>query len=312
MLKKHWGKKVNNKIISITPSSKEDWLKARALDVTSTEVSALFGVNPYMTKFELWHRKNTGDLGSIAINDRMKWGNRLEESIAKGIAEDKGWEIKKKSEYMSLQSERIGASFDFEVLKPEAILEIKNVDYLKFKEGWVSNEDGTGEAPLHIELQVQQQMLVSGLPVVFIGALIGGNDVFTIEREADMEVIKEIRGEVKDFWQSIKEGKSPEPDFRKDAEFIAKIYSSSIKEKVVESSPIIDEIAREYKVVSDRIKELEEIKAGLKAKVLTAIGDAGKVIGNGYSISSGMIGESQVSYTRKGYRDFRILFKKGG
>ena len=45
---------------TITPSSKQDWLKARTEDITSTEVSALFGISPYTTAFELWHRKHDG------------------------------------------------------------------------------------------------------------------------------------------------------------------------------------------------------------------------------------------------------------
>ena len=38
-------------------TNKQDWLEYRLLDVTSTEVSALFNVNPYQTEFELYNQK---------------------------------------------------------------------------------------------------------------------------------------------------------------------------------------------------------------------------------------------------------------
>ena len=59
---------------SIIPASEEEWLKLRTLDVTSTESPALFGLSPYMTKFELWHRKKSGEVYTIKDNERMFWG----------------------------------------------------------------------------------------------------------------------------------------------------------------------------------------------------------------------------------------------
>ena len=38
-------------------TDKQSWLENRLLDVTSTEVSALFNLNPYITEFELYYQK---------------------------------------------------------------------------------------------------------------------------------------------------------------------------------------------------------------------------------------------------------------
>ena len=59
------------------------WLKARQQDVTSTESAALFGMSPYTTHFELWHRKHSNTAPEFKSNERMKWGNRLEAAIAR-------------------------------------------------------------------------------------------------------------------------------------------------------------------------------------------------------------------------------------
>ena len=62
--------------------SQEQWHAERAKDVTSTQVAALFGCNPYLTHLELWHQKATGYVEEFDNNDRVRWGNRLEASIA--------------------------------------------------------------------------------------------------------------------------------------------------------------------------------------------------------------------------------------
>ena len=138
---------------TITPRDREHWLSLRAQDLTSTDVAALFGMSPYKTKFELWHEKRSGEPVRIAQNDRMKWGTRLQDSIASGIAHDNGFSVDRFDGYMRIPSERIGSSFDF-FMEPNGILEIKNVDALIFRDGWIV-ENGEIEAPLHIEMQVQ-------------------------------------------------------------------------------------------------------------------------------------------------------------
>jgi predicted phage-related endonuclease len=66
----------------ITPDSQDHWLQLRTQDVTSTESAALFGMSPYVTQFELWHRKKSGEQPEFKTNERMRWGNRLEAAIA--------------------------------------------------------------------------------------------------------------------------------------------------------------------------------------------------------------------------------------
>ena len=47
-------------IETIPYTTEAAWLAARTHDLTSTEIAALFGCSPYLTKFELWHRKHDG------------------------------------------------------------------------------------------------------------------------------------------------------------------------------------------------------------------------------------------------------------
>jgi len=310
----------------IQPDNEAHWLEMRTKDVTSTESAALFGMSPYVTHFDLWHRKRSGDVPEFKANERMKWGNRLESAIAHGIAEENGWEIKPMKEYYRDPDARLGSSFDFVITNhPDgpAHLEIKNVDYLAFRDGWIEHDDGSIEAPEHIEMQVQHQMAVSGFARSFIGAFIAGNRGVVIERERDEAVIAAIRAKVAEFWASIEAGQEPTPVMPADAEVLIRLNQYAQPGKVLDASNN-EEIARlvaDYKHAADQAKNWEEDKEVCKAKLLEAIGDSEKVILEGWSISAGiqtetpptLITKEMVGLTyggRKGYRMLRISQRK--
>ena len=306
-------------------TTEANWLQARQRDVTSTESAALFGMSPYVTHFELWHRKRSGTAPEFKVNDRMKWGNRLEAAIAHGIAEEQGWEIQPMKDYWRDPDARLGSSFDFMItnLGEPTHLEIKNVDYLAFRDGWIEHEDGSIEAPEHIEMQVQHQMAVSGFKRAYIGAFIGGNRGVVIERERDEDVIRAIRAKVAEFWRTVDAGQEPDPVMPEDAEAVIRMHQYAEPGKILDASHD-EEIARlvaDYKAacaLRDQSKEDAEVA---KARLLERIGDAEKVLLPGFSISAGMIADTpptiitaemvgQTYGGRKGYRNLRITAKK--
>jgi putative phage-type endonuclease len=296
----------------VVPKDKQAWLELRTKYVTSTEISALFGLSPYLTEFELWHKKKSGQVPVIEPSERMKWGTRLQETIAGGIAEDNGWPLRLMNEFVFDDSIRAGSSFDYAIQNDNGILEIKNVDALAFKDGWIVDGDFV-EAPPHIELQVQYQLMLSCAEFAFIGALIGGNKVVLLERKPKLDIFAKIKERLAKFWASIDADQEPKPDFKRDAEFIASLYNTAIKGKILDAKenkefkPLTDM----HKILSDQIKDLEEEKEAIKAQLLVLMIDNEKVIGDGFSISAGVTPETFVeAYTRKGFRSVRIFLKK--
>lgn len=321
----------------IVPKNEQEWLNLRVEDITSTEVAALFGVSPYMTLFELWHRKKNKTVVEIEQNDRMKWGTRLQDSIAAGIAEDQGWTVRRMDEYIRNPNLRMGSSFDFEIMIPvdegavrkamhdgdsavigdavsekTGLLEIKNVDSLAFMQGWAVEGDDI-EAPPHIELQVQHQLAVTGRTFAYIGALVGGNTVKLIKREPDAKIIEAIRTQVASFWFSIAADKEPTPDFVRDAAFIARLYGYAEPDKIFDArgDANILSLVEKYRHFSEQEKKAKEERDAIKAQLLMTIGDAEKVTADGFSITANMVGPAHVEYDREGYRQFRVNWKKG-
>lgn len=301
------------------PADEAHWLELRLNDLTSTDIAALFGLSPYRTKFELWHEKASRQAVKLPDNPRMRWGRRLESTVAEGIAEDAGWQIRPMKEYMTLPACRVGASFDFRVRArrdaedsaDDAILEIKTVDALAFRNGWVIEQDYI-EAPSHIELQVQHQMLVSGLRRAFIGVLIGGNRIEVLERHADDQVHAGIVAKARAFWDSIDRNEPPAPVMPDDAAAVIRLNQHAEPGKLLDArdNPAIAEIVARYHELSRQSAAIADEREAVKAELLTAIGDAEKVLLDGYSISAGVVGPAEVAYTRPGYRNLRITAKK--
>jgi predicted phage-related endonuclease len=259
--------------------------------------------------FELWHRKKNRDIVSIEQTDRMKWGSRLERTIAEGIAADQGWTVSAFKDYVRLPELMAGSSFDYKIGE-DGLLEIKNVSDMAFKSSW-SGDDDNLEAPPHIELQVQHQLMVSGCAYAYIGALVGGNSIKLIRRDPQPEIFKQIEKKIREFWATIERNEMPAPNFEKDAEFIKKLYSHAEPGLIIEE-PAADyqDLVFKYRDIGQEIKKKESERAAIKSQLLMMIGEHEKVKGPGWTISAGMVGPTHVEFERKGFRDFRINYKK--
>jgi putative phage-type endonuclease len=312
-------------IETIKIESHEQWLKDRSKDITSTEISALYGLSPYLSEFELYHNKKDNVIIRIQPNERMRWGTRLESAIAYGAAEDQGWDISKLNVYMRDTEARIGSSFDFKInstANGAGIMEIKNVDRLQYMKSWVDDGEGNIEAPEHIELQIQHQMEVSGYEWTALVALVGGNEQKIILRNRDREIGKDIRQRVATFWEQVKNNTPPSPDYTIDAEFIIKqLRADSEPNLVLESNAELDQLIEQYNYLSTMIKTQSALKDSTKAQILERIGKASKVISPLGTISCGAVkGSAGTLITpemlgtyigaREGYRSFRFNAKK--
>ena len=309
----------------ITTRDEAHWHSLRAQDLTSTDVAALFGLSPYKTAFELWHEKRSGEVVRIKDNDRMRWGRRLESVVAEGIAEEKGWVALPFKDYGRLPELRLGASFDYRVDGSgpnDAILEIKTVDSLAFRNGWTIEDDYV-EAPPHIELQVQHQMLVSGLRRAFIGVLIGGNRIEILERQADPQVHAGILAKAREFWASIEAGTPPAPVMPDDAQAVIRLNQHAEPGKLIDArdNALIAELVQQYDYLGRQAKAISDERDVVKADLLTAIGDAEKVLLDGFSVSAGFTGPSLGTLVtpemvgtyvgaRSGFRNLRVRAKK--
>lgn len=313
----------------IKPKSEEHWLAMRAEDVTSTQVSSLFEMGKYGTHFQLWHNKHDGIEVDFSDNERVAWGNYLQDAIATGFAKIHGVLIRPMKEYIRIIDARMGASFDFEIMGVDpnyeganaivrnmveangpGILEIKNVDRGVFYKDWkVDKETKHVEAPGHIELQLQAQCHIAERSWGCICVLVGGNQNRVVVRQYDKVVGDALEQRVRNFWNSVKTDVEPPAKYPDDAEFICKkLYDYAEPAKVFDArgNADVNDLLAAYNDAGDREKLAKEDKKVAQAKLYQIIDDAERVVFDGGSIWCGMVGPAPVTYTREGYRGFKV------
>ena len=309
------------KRINQSYKDEEEWQNLRKEHVTSTGISAVLGLSPYKTPYEYWHEKKNKIKSELSKQNlsRAKVGQKLEEAIGEIIAEELELTIEPFKTFMSIPELKAGSSFDFKITKnPErpdqtGILEIKNVDYFRFKDTWVFDDDGNlTEATPYIECQAQYQLFVSGLDYIIIGVFVGGNQTKFLTREPDKEVFVVFEQELLNFNKTLADNTPPEPDWNEDADFIIGRLNKIHPDLVIDAPNDVEleKAGADYLEASAISKaEAKRMKAA-KAFILDKMQDAQVLNSSFYKVKTSMVKETQISYTRKPYRTFSLTQKK--
>ena len=303
-------------------TNKQDWLENRLLDVTSTEVSCLFDKNPFKTKLDLYYEKKDKLIQNID-SPRMAWGRRLENSIARGFAEEQGVEVKPYDVYLSDKSRRMGSSFDYKILgEQEALLEIKNVDRYVFHDKWDEDSEGVN-APSYIEMQLQYQLHLANIDLGYIVALVGGNEMKILKRKRFPEIGKEFETRVKEFWELVKSGTPPEINYERDSNYLIKnLYNQAEAGLSLAADEDMDQLVDDYNSINREYVSLGKQKESIKAQILEKSQGASKIISKYGIINCGMTKGSQGKYitqemvgtyinSRRAFRQFKFNQPKG-
>jgi len=292
------------------------WHQLRAKNVGGSEIAALFNVSPHTTPFELWHRK-AGLLPDVDLsdNDRVFWGSILEPAIAEGARIKTGWAVRKVHDYITDdQTPGFACTLDYEIIghpKGPGVMEIKNVDGLVHHR-WDRDEAGTKEPPLSFLLQAQAQMAVTGYSWGVVSCLIGGNHIEIYEYDRRETIIAEMRRLVEKFWDSVKAGTAPDPNFSEDLDSLKILHSASGNGFAdMTSDNRLADLCAEYVDAGAAEKAGKKRKDAAKAEMLTKIGSFDKIGVGVFSISAAEVKGGTVNYERKPYRGFRVNQKKG-
>ena len=305
----------------IETANESAWLLLRSQNVNSTESAALFGLSPYQTELELFHRKRNAEVQSIADNFRMRAGRYLEGSIAQLAANELDCTVKPYKVYARDADARMGSSFDYEILTGDYagwLMEIKNVDRLVYRDAWQDNE-----APEHIEVQCQHQLEMTERPGIIIAALVGGNELKFIERKRNEKMGSGIRQRIQRFWSDVEANNEPLANFERDAEFIISLHQSAGDAVyVADETDNVSMLLHDYHRLKREASDLDALAKAKKAEILDAVGDEfKKIVTAGLTVTCGMtkdtpptlITEDMVGQTyggRKGYRMFTLREKK--
>ncbi len=302
--------------------SEAEWLEARKKNINSTDTAALFGFSPYKTEFSMYHMLKGNIEDYFNENERTIIGQEVESGIARAWSRINKTEVQPFKDYLYDPDARIGSSFDYIITSGKYegwLLEIKNVDYLVYRDNWSEYE-----APVHIEIQCQHQCMVSSAPGVIILACIGGNRLEHIVRPRDEGMIRGIYDRIAQFWRGVDSENEPKPNYINDVDALRQLYSSADPDDIFvaeEDGTVVSMIAN-YKTWSEEIEKLKAMRESAKSEVYSRIGQASKVLSPGYKLYCGVTKDSKgktvtvtedmvgqeivISKPRKGYRMFRV------
>lgn len=290
--------------------NESQWLDLRRQDITSTMVPALFGLSPYVTRFELYHAKASGIELEFKSNDRVEKGNRMEQYAAQEVAARMGWKVEPFKDYVRIPGARMGSSFDCIATKPDGsrgILEIKAVDFFRHKETWVDDQ-----APEHIEIQLQHQLECAGeFEWGAIAAFTGIYDFHLYERDRDRDMGAALRKAVAAFWADVDAGRAPDPDFARDDAVIAALFRDASGDPIDKTDDEeFDALLARYEVAKAQEKEFKAIADAAKAEIHFRLADAPGAFTDRYKITAGWTRDTpdrvaepgEIIKGRKGYR----------
>ena len=296
--------------------TEQEWLDLRGHDITSTASAALFGLSPYQTEFEIYHLHKNKIKPEFSATERMRLGNALEEAIATEVARREGWtDLKPFKVYMRIPDERIGSSFDFECLDKDGqplLVEIKAVDYFQWKEKWTEDE-----APPHIEVQCQHELLVADrFPRVAIVACTGIYDYHVIYRDRDNAMGEAIRKRVAKFWRDVEQGNEPKVDYERDGEVIKAMFPNLRPDPIdMTDDPDFENLLTKHELASMQAKEFKKQQDALKAEIHHKLRDAPLAYTERFKVTAGMTKdtpdrEAVAGEIIKGWKGYRQCLVK--
>lgn len=298
----------------------------RASHVGASEASALFGCNPWLTEFELWHRK-AGNIATPEFNnvnadgspddERIYWGVKLEAAIIEGAKERFGYIDRPPADGPLSNGKGLGGHPDRRVICPKrgpGIVEAKMVDWL-VRKGWGD------EPPQNYLVQGNTYSGLDDVAWFDILALVGGNKLERFQYDFRPRLYAETERRVEDFWRSIHEGRAPKADYARDGDVIAELYTPGGDEVLdLRGDNLAMSAALEW-LEADRVcKEAAGRRDAARAELMDKLGEAGVGLLDGLTIKAPTVAASpdttitekmvgQVLKGRKAHRRFSIKEK---
>lgn len=281
----------------LTIGDRDRWLEVRGQDVTASVVGALFGVHPFVTRYQLALSK-MGIAPPVEETAAMRRGNDFEPiAVDKIKIERPAWRLTYNARDLTYYRDpeaRIGATPDLIVQCPQrgpGIVQIKTTSRREFRRTWL-DEDGIIDPPLWICLQAEQERYLTGglwaaIAVMtvdeFVGADVHLADVPVVDRMIDT-----IKAKTADFWQDVEDLEPGDPDFGADAGFIDRLYPDGNEDDHVDltSEPRVATLLAERQDAVDQKAASDAVIRRVDAEIKHMMGDASVAhIGRGRRIT---------------------------
>ena len=278
------------------------WLESRRRGIGGSDAAAIFGLSKYQSAIDVWEAK----LGIAPVRPEtaaMRWGLRLEDTIAAAYAEERGFRVRKvggiRRAHHVTTFPMIGSLDRLAYEDPGVrVLELKtrrSADGLG-----TENDPPERRVPADWYLQIQHYLEVVDLEIADVAVLVGGSDFRVIEIPRDRAFGADLVAEEGAFWNTYVLGKVQPPVGPDDLAFLARKYPRDAGEERVATSEqelLIDAYLAEV----EQIERHEGLRDGYRAKIEDAMGTATRLISGGAVVS--WKAHDRTSVTWKAYAE---------
>lgn len=250
--------------------SHDEWLKARKKGIGGSDASAIAGLNKWRSPIQVYMEK-MDEIPDIppGNEEAIYWGHVMEDIVAREFTERTGMKVRKRNAILHHpEHEWMLANVDRLIVGKKEGLECKTAsEYLK--QQWTDDE-----VPVAYLLQCQHYMAVTGYKAWWIAVLVGGNKFVFKKIERDEELIEQLIGIEKDFWENnVLQGVPPEID-GSDAsvKFLNAMYPDSDEETSTDLPEETDQYFDAIEALKDEVKGLQERQKEYENKIKQMIG----------------------------------------
>lgn len=315
-----------NRIADTKQLSREQWLKLRRLGIGGSDIGALCGLNPFKSPIDVYLDK-TGLAPDLPQNERMKWGQILEEPVAGEFAKRANRTVMRINAVLQHPEHPIAlANLDRYITraKPDTtspypfpadpgILEVKTTGWAK---AWAN-----GQYPEFYWAQVMWYMGISNLRWTSFATLISGQDLLIPDQhiEFDQDAFEKMLTIAERFWRDHVEKHVPPPPSQSDSDLdaVKALYPNKTATTITLSDdlqPLIDRRGD----IDHTIKQLTSQKKQIDAQILFHIGEnaAGltsttkitRVVKSGRKIQERLLKEHEPAIYNRYAKEYQSIY----
>lgn len=301
---------------TIVCQNREEWLEQRRGLLTASDAASLMipaAERPRWMKSPLaLYAEKLGLMPEQEETQKMRSGRRLQRAIADIYIEETGRVLIDPGEFtITVHPDLpfVGATLDYlQLANPKAdgpatvaaVLEIKNSEY-----EW---ED---EPPVHVQIQVQHQLLVTGLKFGTAAVLVRGWKPLHADLPRNEKFLSVLEHKLEEFWWRVKNQRPPEGDGAESTQDALKALYPRDTGTTIALPPDAMQTAADWEAWKAQAKKADEQVNAHAARIKGLIGTAT------YGVLPDGTGFSWKTHPRAGYtveptevRQLRRLVKR--
>jgi putative phage-type endonuclease len=274
----------------LTPGSAA-WEEARTgLTITATEIAAVIGLSPWMSRFTLWHKKAGLPTAPFDMTGAVEWGNRLEDAVAQKwqdehpgyLAAPAGTWRHRARHWQRATPDRLiypQPPGEFEI--PDRAVGLLEVKTSPFGDDWGPSGADDG-VPIWYRCQVLWQMDTLGLHHAQFAVLIGGHDYREYTVDYDEDEARILRDAAERFLDDVRHGVRPPIDGATDTYQTIRVQPDGLEDADVE---IPASLAARWDAAYRDLAKASADLTQVRGEVLDLIGNAKRAVCQGRRIA---------------------------